>query len=874
MPGRSFQVFQNRSELISAFLRWYHGDSDTDEVESMYGKISDWDVSIVTDMSGVFQGMTWFDADIGSWNTSAVTDMSNMFDGAYAFNQSIESWDTSKVTDMSYMFWNANAFNQRIGSWDTSKVTKMNSMFQDAAAFNKPIGSWDTSKVTDMSHMFQDAAAFNKPIGSWDTSKVTDMSNMFRNAYAFNQRIGSWDTSKVTDMSYMFWHAYAFNQRIVSWDTSKVTDMGGMFQEARAFDQPIGLWDTSKVTDMWGMFQDAKAFNQPIGSWDTSKVTVMNGMFYGAKAFNQPIGSWDTSKVTKMNSMFRDAYAFNQSIESWDTSKVTKMNSMFWNAYAFNQSIGSWDTSKVTDMSFMFQNAFTFNQRIGSWDTSKVIDMCYMFEYAAAFNQPIGSWNTSKVTDMSYMFKNASTFNRSLADWSTASLQHTSQMFRGALGFDSPPCKPGRIPAWNGLGCQDCPSGKFAWQGADYCEYCGQGNVPTADRSSCMPCPPSWYAPLYADECVACTFPRLVHEDHCIWWHLPLAAVGAGCLMVSAHLFAVHRRAKRMAKIEEVKKCLYHDLWTEEADTLTEHSQALTKLGLSKIAIEGHFAEVRAVQSRVAGVSMRYLLSDGFAQLARERTGRTDPSFMDMKSSFWLSSDPIGQHVPCPRDGRPGCALVDWIPRRDRHEQTHFLSWTWQYRLEEVRSALNGYSPGQAPEKVFFFMCFFTNNQFRIIVEGSEAGSTDLEKVFETNLMRIGRMVAMLDSWQEPVYLSRIWTVYEQFVASKLEIPVVFIMPEDAAVSLRETIDTGKAGVVDISTSLCQVDAERAKAWKKEDEEKVKAMIQQTVGFKRVNQHVIQVMLSWVGGIMQQRIQMVMDEVHEASAERDQPETS
>ena len=171
-------------------------------------------------------------------------------------------------------------------------------------------------------------------------------------------------------------------------------------------------------------------------------------------------------------------------------------------------------------------------------------------------------------------------------------------------------------------------------------------------------------------------------------------------------------------------------------------------------------------------------------------------------------------------------------------------------------------------------MCFFTNNQFRIILEGTEAGSRDLEKVFETNLMRIGRMVAMLDAWQDPIYLSRIWTVYEQFVASKLEIPAVFVMPEDAAVSLREAIGDGMVGVVDISRSLCQVDAESAQAWKKEDEEKVKAMIQQTVGFWQVNQHVIQVMLSWVDGIMQQHFSTVMDEVREAAAKQDRPRTS
>ena len=32
---------------------------------------------------------------------------------------------------------------------------------------------------------------------------------------------------------------------------------------------------------------------------------------------------------------------------------------------------------------------------------------------------------------------------------------------------------------------------------------------------------------------------------------------------------------------------------------------------------------------------------------------------------------------------------------------------------------------------------------------------------------------------EEPVYLTRIWTVYEQFIASTLEIEVVFAMPEE-----------------------------------------------------------------------------------------------
>ena len=62
---------------------------------SEYGSMPDWDVSLVTDMSGydlyaeLYQGFgnkTTFNSDIGDWNTSSVTNMYAMFDSASAFN--------------------------------------------------------------------------------------------------------------------------------------------------------------------------------------------------------------------------------------------------------------------------------------------------------------------------------------------------------------------------------------------------------------------------------------------------------------------------------------------------------------------------------------------------------------------------------------------------------------------------------------------------------------------------------------------------------------------------------------------------------------------------------------------------------------------
>jgi hypothetical protein len=87
----------------------------------------------------------------------------------------------------------------------------------------------------------------------------------------------------------------------------------------------------------------------------------------------------------------------------------------------------------------------------------------------------------------------------------------------------------------------------------------------------------------------------------------------------------------------------------------------------------------------------------------------------------------------------------------------------------QVRSALETFQENLVGP-CYFFMCFFANNQYRILVEESSSGSDNLEEVFETNLKRIGKMVAMLDTWDQPMYLTRVWTVYEQFVASTIQI--------------------------------------------------------------------------------------------------------
>jgi surface protein len=78
----------------------------------------------------------------------------------------MKRWDVSNITDMSGLFqWSG--LNEPIRCWNVSKVTTMDSMFYGATAFNQAIGNWNVSKVTDMSYMFRQTGSFNQDLCAW-----------------------------------------------------------------------------------------------------------------------------------------------------------------------------------------------------------------------------------------------------------------------------------------------------------------------------------------------------------------------------------------------------------------------------------------------------------------------------------------------------------------------------------------------------------------------------------------------------------------------------------------------------------------------------------------------------------------------------------
>ncbi|WP_086228351.1 BspA family leucine-rich repeat surface protein [Campylobacter sp. P0109] len=265
-------------------------------------KLSEIDISKVSDLSELFKDSQRSDfSGIEEWDVSHVTNMSGMFQSATSFNQPLNDWDVSHVTNMSGMFQSATSFNQPLNDWDVSNVTNMSYMFADAVNFNSDISSWDVSHVTDMSSMFASAFNFNQPLNDWNVSHVTNMSHMFYRAISFNQPLNNWDVSSVTNMSGMFAIRYEMNYRYIDYTPDIFTNyqIYGIFnydnETPTIFNQPLNNWDVSSVTNMEGMFLGNESFNQLLNDWNVSNVKNIRGMFFKAKSFNQPLVSWKIS---------------------------------------------------------------------------------------------------------------------------------------------------------------------------------------------------------------------------------------------------------------------------------------------------------------------------------------------------------------------------------------------------------------------------------------------------------------------------------------------------------------------------------------------------------------------------------------------------
>ena len=253
---------------------------------------------------------------VSEWNVSLVTNMDKAFENHVDFNpESLSSWDVSQATSMHWMFFNCREFNGDVRTWETGKVKDMSGMFYNATKFTRKIGGWDTSSVTNMHGMFQFAASFNKNILEWDTRKVVTSANMFKNATDWYKKFSCPNDSSVP--SECSCTACVKQEEFLDSIEECLSLAPGGNCESGSHGA-IHLWDVSKVTDMSSAFENRESFKDVgISNWDVSSVTRMDNMFRNAASFNGDISKWNVENVQSTYRMFKNAKAFDKDIRGW-----------------------------------------------------------------------------------------------------------------------------------------------------------------------------------------------------------------------------------------------------------------------------------------------------------------------------------------------------------------------------------------------------------------------------------------------------------------------------------------------------------------------------------------------------------------------------
>lgn len=188
----------------------------------------------------------------------------------------------------------------------------------------------------------------------------------------------------------------------------------------------------------------------------------------------------------------------------------------------------------------------------------------------------------------------------------------------------------------------------------------------------------------------------------------------------------------------------------------------------------------------------------------------------------------------CMTDLKSGCSVIDTLAHAkspDVGMSTAYVSWVWKYPIDTLFSALQKYviDENLNPSTTFFWICFFQNNQHRIIAENKLQTADTLGEVFATQLMSIGRMVIVIDDWKVPQYCSRVWTLFEAYQGLKNGIPMTAVFPDKG--KSATDFDLDGFTLRDAVEKICgAVDVERAESWQPEDKAAILEIIRGSHG--------------------------------------------
>ncbi|WP_299212137.1 BspA family leucine-rich repeat surface protein [uncultured Aquimarina sp.] len=452
------------------------------------------DLSLVTNATRMFANTTNFDDlqnVIGQWNTGSINNMNALFIDS-GFNEDIGDWDVSKVTNFSGMFYECPNFDQDLGNWDVSEAVNMRSFITTTSLatssfssenYDKTLKGWATldpgetriprdvnvdvdltrycdafveraQLINDYNWRISDLGLGcpenEKFITTWQVAAGETITIPTLNGQPY-QYIVEWgdNTTSVSTNDNPLSHTY-INTRTY---TIKITgDFPRIFFNGTGDKDKIlsiEQWGTQQWLGMQSAFRGCT--NLVINATDVPDLSIvqfMDSMFSNTTSFvdnGGEMNNWDITNVISLVSLFEGS-VFNENINNWDVSGVQTMGNMFQDNTAFNQSLNLWRPENVSDFEHMFNGATSFNQPVGDWTMTNAAFFESMFEGAAAFDQDLGNWDISTIDrdGMINMFVSSGisqeNYDATLIGWATLDVGETQIPVNVQLDADATYC--------------------------------------------------------------------------------------------------------------------------------------------------------------------------------------------------------------------------------------------------------------------------------------------------------------------------------------------------------------------------------------------------------------------------------------------------
>ena len=222
-----------------------------------------------------------------------------------------------------------------------------------------------------------------------------------------------------------------------------------------------------------------------------------------------------------------------------------------------------------------------------------------------------------------------------------------------------------------------------------------------------------------------------------------------------------------------------------------------------------------------------------------------------------------GQHLLCPFDHLPGCAYVHTISGIDHvGPATHMLSWTWGYTVGDVCLTLLDFCKEHQldPRRTYIWMCCLCVNQHRVAASNKSGmlkqNVVDFEKEFQSHVVGIGHVLAMMGPWDSPAYLKRAWCIFELYTAISNDCDITIVMPpkERDCMARRVLGSSGRApnkpeegGVDALYKTLADISVQDAQASIEADRERIMTILKNSrIGFDVVNKSLANFLRQWV----------------------------